>query len=246
VRAVSIGGSAFNCGIHFISDNYRVKLMVKDNENFTVATEKRIKMGKIRSLANKIPLVKGVVAIFDGNPLIAVVLALSVINDFLSVYLKKDSLATNIILSTATVFLVVYFIRKIMINIKNTWRYHGAEHKTIYAYEHGMALTVENVRACPRTAKRCGTNLAVFMLLFFVIGCWLPVYPSIVLILSFVLAYEVFDLKNGDKLPVISLFYKLGYILQQHVFTLEPSDFQIRVSIQAISRLIELERTGKK
>ena len=66
-------------------------------------------------------------------------------------------------------------------------------------------------------------------------------YQSIKLIGAFVLAYEVFDLKNGDKIPVLKLFFKLGHWCQQRLFTKEPTDIQLIASIETINKLIELE-----
>lgn len=53
----------------------------------------------------------------------------------------------------------------LMKDIKRTFQYHGAEHKTIFCYEHGLALTVENVKKEGRFHPRCGTSFLILMLL---------------------------------------------------------------------------------
>jgi len=71
-------------------------------------------------------------------------------------------------------------------------------------------------------------------------------YQSIKLIGAFVLAYEVFDLKNGDKIPVLRLFFKLGHWCQQRLFTREPTDGQLTASIETIKTLIDLEYKARE
>ena len=64
------------------------------------------------------------------------------------------------------VVLVAYMLLvTLMKDIRRTFQYHGAEHKTIFCYEHGMELTVENVRRERRFHPRCGTSFLVLMLL---------------------------------------------------------------------------------
>ena len=119
--------------------------------------------------------------------------------------------------------------------------FHGAEHKTIYACENNIELTLENVRKCPRIAKRCGTNLVVFLVLFYIVIAFLTNYASIKLVVSFVLAYELFDIENGDEIPFLKMFFKFGYWCQQNLFTREPSDIQLIASIETVKELQKLE-----
>jgi len=127
------------------------------------------------------------------------------------------------------------------VKVGDTWSFHGAEHKAIYAHENGIELTLEKVRGCPRIARRCGTNLVVFVVFFFVILWFITNYISIMYIGAFVLGYELFDLENGDKYPIIKLFFMFGQWCQQKVFTREPTDNQIIASIETLKKLIELE-----
>ena len=75
------------------------------------------------------------------------------------------------------VILVTYMaLVSLMKDIRRTFMYHGAEHKTIFCYEKGMPLTVENVRAQRRFHPRCGTSFLILMLLVsIVIGLFIPV-----------------------------------------------------------------------
>jgi uncharacterized protein YqhQ len=137
----------------------------------------------------------------------------------------------------------VFIIITILYRVKETWRYHGAEHKTIYAYENNIELTLGNVRACPRVAKRCGTNLVVFLILFYTPLAFFIEYESVKLVIAFMLAYELFDLDNGGKIPVIKLFFKLGNWFQHRVFTAEPTDEQLTAAIETMKALVNYQGT---
>jgi uncharacterized protein YqhQ len=66
-------------------------------------------------------------------------------------------------------------------------------------------------------------------------------YQSTKLIISYVLAYEVFDLENSDRIPIVNILFKIGNLFQEHVVTSEPTDFQLAVSIETMGKLIELD-----
>ena len=66
-------------------------------------------------------------------------------------------------------------------------------------------------------------------------------YRSLLYIFSYVIAYELFDIDKGDKLPLFKYIYKIGYWCQQKLFTLEPSDVQIKTFIGTLNVLLELE-----
>ena len=68
------------------------------------------------------------------------------------------------------IFLAYVMATALMKDIRRTYQYHGAEHKTIFCYEKGLPLTVENVRAQKRFHPRCGTSFLVLMLLVGIIA----------------------------------------------------------------------------
>lgn len=63
------------------------------------------------------------------------------------------------------IFIIYILLISLMSDIKRTFMYHGAEHKCINCIEHGMALTVDNVRASSKEHKRCGTSF-IFLVMF--------------------------------------------------------------------------------
>ncbi len=76
------------------------------------------------------------------------------------------------------IVLIAYMaLVSLMKDIRRTFMYHGAEHKTIFCYENGLPLTVENVRAQRRFHPRCGTSFLILMLIVsIVIGFVIPIH----------------------------------------------------------------------
>jgi len=76
-------------------------------------------------------------------------------------------------------------------DIQRVFQYHGAEHKTIHAYENDLPLTVENVRAQSRLHPRCGTNflLIVMVVSIFVFAFWIGLFCGLYGIFLVIEAY---------------------------------------------------------
>lgn len=144
--------------------------------------------------------------------------------------------------------------------IRRVFQYHGAEHKSIHAYEKGEELTVENARKHPTLHARCGTAflLLVLMLSIFLFTAVFPLLPKelfankIVTNVFFILvkialmipiagcSYEIIRL--GDKFdnPVLNFLLLPGLWLQK-LTTREPSDDQIEVALVALRKTLEKE-----
>ena len=141
-----------------------------------------------------------------------------------------------------------------MKDIHRVFQYHGAEHKTIFCYEHGLPLTVENVRKQPRHHPRCGTS---FLFVVIVVSILLS---SVVF--SFVEVTNTF-LRMGLHLlmlPVIvSLTYEFNRLVGRHDnwftramsapgmwlqnwTTFEPDDSMIEVGIRAFTLVLPQEQ----
>ncbi|HBE14496.1 MAG TPA: hypothetical protein DCY74_10035, partial [Clostridiales bacterium] len=126
--------------------------------------------------------------------------------------------------------------------IKRTFAYHGAEHKTIFCYESGEELTVENIRKQKRLHPRCGSSfMIVMMFLGIVIGMLIPSMHAILrtgirlLILPLIvgIGYEVIMFAGKHDNPVMRVLTAPG-IWMQLITTKEPDDKQIEVAIAAI------------
>ena len=152
------------------------------------------------------------------------------------------------------IFLVYIAAISSMEDIQRVFKYHGAEHKTIFTYEAGMPLTVENVRTFPRLHPRCGTNfLMIVMLISIFIFAFLG-WPSLVerilsrIVLMPVVAgisYELirFAGKNNDK-PWVHRMILPGLLLQK-LTTREPDDEMIEVAIASVKAVLPEEELQK-
>lgn len=142
-----------------------------------------------------------------------------------------------------TIFLAYVIGISQMEDIRRVFQYHGAEHKTIYTYEKGLPLIVENVRPQSTLHPRCGTNFLMIVMLIsmfvFAFFGWPNVWERIAsrIILMPVIAgvsYEVirFAGRNYDNGLVRALI--MPGLLLQKVTTRQPDDDQIEVAIAAV------------
>jgi len=135
-------------------------------------------------------------------------------------------------------------------DIKRVFQYHGAEHKSVYAYENGKDLVVEEAREYSTLHPRCGTAflmivLVVAILTFSLVGNP-PLLTKIIsrlLLLPVVagVSYEILRFSGKHaKNPLLKPFLLPGLMLQK-ITTREPSDDQLEVALQAIKRVVDRE-----
>ena len=130
---------------------------------------------------------------------------------------------------------------------RRTFQYHGAEHKTIFFYEHGKELTVENVRNERRFHPRCGTSFLILMLLvgiiigFFIPGGlyrWLRVTIKILLMpLTMGIGYELIKICGRHDNWLTRIIAAPGLWFQR-ITVLEPDDEMIECAIASIKEVI--------
>lgn len=139
----------------------------------------------------------------------------------------------------------LYFVSKID-TIYRTFQYHGAEHKTIFCYENGLELTVENVKRQSRLHPRCGTSflfiVLVLSILVFSIVSWESVLirnilKIILLPLVIGLAYEIIKIAGRYDNWFTKIISYPGMMIQK-ITTKEPDDSQIEVAIAAMEVVI--------
>ncbi len=135
----------------------------------------------------------------------------------------------------------------LMKDIRRTFQFHGAEHKTIFCYEKGLELTVENVRLQRRFHPRCGTSFLILMMLvsilvgFFIpptLGTALRVGVKLLLVpLIMGLGYELIKLcgRHDNWLTRIIALPGVGL---QHITVFEPDDSMIECAIAAMKVVI--------
>jgi len=146
------------------------------------------------------------------------------------------------------IFLVyIYSISK-MKDIQRVFQYHGAEHKTIYNYELGLDLTVENARRQSRLHPRCGTSflftvMIISILVFALLGeltLWQRLISRVVLLPVVAgISYEFirFAGRHLDS-PLVAALSWPGLQLQR-LTTREPDDDQLEVAIASLKKVLQ-------
>ena len=134
-----------------------------------------------------------------------------------------------------------------MNDIKRTFQYHGAEHKTIFCYEAGLDLTVENVRKQGRFHPRCGTSFLIVMVIVGIfIGLLIPAgLPSLLrtaikillLPVTMGLGYEFIKFAGKSDHKITKILSAPG-LWMQRITVLEPTDDMIECAIAAVNEVI--------
>lgn len=146
-----------------------------------------------------------------------------------------------------SIFILYIALISRMDDIQRTFMYHGAEHKCINCIEHGLPLTVDNVRISSRQHKRCGTSflffvLAISIILLMLIQVESPLMRVIVRIALIPviagISYEVLKLAGRSENPIINLLSRPGLAIQK-LTTKEPDDSMIEVAIQAVEAVFD-------
>ena len=134
-----------------------------------------------------------------------------------------------------------------MIDIQRVFMYHGAEHKCINCIEHGLELTVENVRNSSKQHKRCGTSFLFFVVLVSIVICFFITVESPILRVVIRIAllpviagisYELIKLAGSSENTIISLLSVPG-LAMQNLTTKEPEDDMIEVAIAAVEEVFD-------
>ncbi|MDY3014664.1 MAG: DUF1385 domain-containing protein [Evtepia sp.] len=158
--------------------------------------------------------------------------------------------------------LVIFFAYLVLCSrlkdIHRTFCYHGAEHKTIFCYERGLELTVENARAMPRHHPRCGTSfLFVVIVVAVLASCVVFALPGIrdvatnplvrillhLLLLPVVvgITYE-FNRLVGRHDNLVTRVLSAPGMWMQNFTTFEPDDSMLEVAIEALNRVLPQEK----
>ena len=149
------------------------------------------------------------------------------------------------------IFLVYLWLCTRVKEVKRLFSYHGAEHKTIFCYEKGLPLTVENVRPQSRFHPRCGTS---FLLVVIILGLFaglliqvdnvlLRILLRLVLLpVIIALAYELNRWAGRHDENIVSRIVTWPGKQLQHLTTNEPDDGMIECAIRAMELVIPEEK----
>ncbi len=154
-------------------------------------------------------------------------------------------------LTKISIFLSYVLLISLLKDIKRVFQYHGAEHKSIWAYEKGLPLTVENARAQTRFHPRCGTSFIFFVILMSV------------LVYTLVPPADTFWLKFAERIAVIPIIAGVSYetlkfsakfqkfwlmrllvapgLFIQRLTTREPNDEQLEIALHSLKESLRVE-----
>ncbi|MGN0390487.1 MAG: DUF1385 domain-containing protein [Wujia sp.] len=145
------------------------------------------------------------------------------------------------------IFLAYVVIISCMEDIKRTYMYHGAEHKTINCLEHGKDLTVENVMQASRFHKRCGTSflfivMIVSILVFMCItvdAVWLRLLLRVLLVPVIAgISYEFIRYAGRSESVIANALSKPGLLIQR-LTTKEPTEDMVEVAIASVEAVLD-------
>lgn len=159
------------------------------------------------------------------------------------------------------IFLAYLGLILLLKDIRRLYRYHGAEHKTINAYENGVELVPEKVAECSRIHDRCGTSFLFIVLFINIIvysvirwACYINVIENDILqgvaglgleiaLLPVIagVAYEVLKLLAKYDNGFVRALKAPGMLLQKYLTTREPDEKMIEVAIAAFNKVLEMD-----
>ncbi len=166
-------------------------------------------------------------------------------------YIGDNNIIFNLVDGVIRVIVFLLYIWGIarMNDIQRVFQYHGAEHKTIFAFEAGVELSLENVKRFSRLHPRCGTSFLLIVMLVsigvfsLIPKAWPFIYKALsrVVLLPLIagISYEFlkWSAKN-DQHPLVKMVIAPGLALQR-LTTREPDDDQLEVAIRSVQEALE-------
>lgn len=247
IRGVATFALAMKEGLEAI--NFSAQFVEEEEEpsKFEIWLEKKLGSEKLEKVIFSVALFIGIMV-----PVMLFILLPTLVAGFMPA--TWSGLALNIVegILRISIFLLFMFIISKTKDIHRTFCYHGAEHKTIFCYEKGLDLTVENVRPQSRQHPRCGTSflfvVMIISILMFSIVTWTsPVLRVVIRLLLLPLivgiSYE-FNRYVGKIDNSLTKALRTPGLWLQNLTVFEPDDSMIEVAIEALKRVIP-EKAGE-
>ncbi|HEX8129699.1 MAG TPA: DUF1385 domain-containing protein [Pyrinomonadaceae bacterium] len=164
----------------------------------------------------------------------------------------RPSVAFNLVdgVLRMTFFLIMIFTFSLLKDIRRVFEYHGAEHKTVFTWEAGLPLTVENARVQPRQHPRCGTSFLMVVMLVSIVLFSIVKFDSLglnlltrIALMPLVagLSYEIIRLSAKREGSLVFKLMTLPGLWLQNITTKEPDDKQLEVALYALKESLKLE-----
>ena len=170
-------------------------------------------------------------------------------------FLAEHFWALNLVdgITKLTIFLTYLGVLSLLPDIRRVFQYHGAEHKSIWAYDQGLPLTLESARAQTRFHPRCGTSFLFLVIVMSILVYTVVPSPddfwgqltsrilSIPLIAG--LGYEVLKLSARYPNQLWARILAWPGLLLQRITTREPDDTQLEVALNSLNSALAFEAT---
>ncbi len=164
----------------------------------------------------------------------------------------RPSVAFNLVdgVLRMTFFLIMIFTFSLLKDIRRVFEYHGAEHKTVFTWEAGLPLTVENARVQPRQHPRCGTSFLMVVMLVSIVLFSIVKFDSLglnmltrIALMPLVagLSYEIIRLSAKREGSLVFKLMTVPGLWLQNITTKEPDDKQLEVALYALKESLKLE-----
>lgn len=183
-----------------------------------------------------------------------------VIPHFISMGLEKwwgesvHPIVYNLVEGVIRIIIFVGYVglASLMKEIKRTFMYHGAEHKTINCYEYGLPLTVENVRKQSTIHDRCGTTfMVIVMVISILVFSFTGFIPNLNIFLELLIKLALLPIVAGISYEILKFLAKFDNkfvkvvkapgLLLQRVTTKQPTDDMIEVAIASFNTVLEMD-----
>ena len=174
----------------------------------------------------------------------------TLVSGFLKTYINKGlflSLFEGIL--RLSMFVIYVLIISRMDDMKRVFQYHGAEHKAIYCYENGEALTVENAKKYTTLHPRCGTSFVFIVMMVSIIMFSFISWESALMRMGLRLAllpvvagisFEILKIAGKKQSSIVKIVSYPGLMMQK-LTTFEPDDEQLEVALEALRNVLEEE-----
>lgn len=147
-------------------------------------------------------------------------------------------------------FITMIFMFSLLKDIRRVFEYHGAEHKTVFTWEYGLPLTVENAKKQRRQHPRCGTSFLMVVMLVSIVLFSVIKFDSLLLNMAIRIAlmplvaglsYEIIRLSAKKESSIIFKLMTRPGVWLQNITTKEPDDKQLEIAIEALKESLKLE-----
>jgi uncharacterized protein YqhQ len=147
-------------------------------------------------------------------------------------------------------FVTMIFSFSYLKDIRRVFEYHGAEHKTVFAWENGLPLTVKNAKTQKRQHPRCGTSFLMVVMLVAIVLFSMINFDAMILNLLVRIAllpvvagisYEIIRFAAKKETGFVFKFMTLPGLWLQNITTQEPDDEQLEVALEALNESLKLE-----